>query len=72
MSSRAVHTKKPDTVWAVEVMRKMGSSEVTRGAAGTQEELDPGGAAVAGGPGARPMGLSLPSLSDRDTPRPPH
>lgn len=61
----AVHTKKPDMVWAVEVMRKMGSSGVTTVASGTQDELDPCGATVAGSPGLKPTGESLPNLSDR-------
>lgn len=62
---RAVHTKKPDIVWAVEVMRNMGSSGVTTVASGIQDELAPRGATVAGSPGAKPTGESLPNLSDR-------
>lgn len=65
MIRRAVQTKNPDIVWAVEVMRKIGSSGVTIGVSGIQEELDTCGATVAGGPGAKPAGESFPNLSDR-------
>lgn len=70
MIRRAVQTKNPDIVWAMDVMRKMGSSGVSTGASGTPEELDPCGDAVAGGPGAKPTGESFPSLPDRMRPRP--
>lgn len=65
MIRTAVQTKNPDIVWAVEVMRKNGSSGVTSGASGTKVELDPCGATVAGDAGARPAGELFPNLSDR-------
>lgn len=65
VSRRAVHTKKPDMVWAVEVMRNMGLSGVTIcGASGTQDMFGPPGAAAdAGGAGAMPTGESFPTRS---------
>lgn len=60
----AVQTKKPDTACAAEVMRKIGGSELSRGASGSHEMLGPMGAAVSGGPGAATRGESSPSLSD--------
>lgn len=62
---RAVQTKIPDIVWAVEVMRKNGCSCMTTGASGTQEVLEPCVAAVAGGRGAKPTGESFPNLCDK-------
>ncbi|TNN58472.1 hypothetical protein EYF80_031275 [Liparis tanakae] len=43
----------------------MGSSAVTTGASGTQEELACCGATEAGGPGAKPTGESFPSRAAR-------
>lgn len=59
--SRAVHTKNPDMVCAVEVMRKKGSSGVTRGVSGAKDALDIGGAAEEG----RPLGEPFPKSSER-------
>lgn len=56
MKSRAVQTKKPDTAWAAGVIRKVGCSEVSRGASGNQEMFGPGGVMVGRGPGATPRG----------------
>lgn len=64
MIRRAVQTKNPDIVWAVEVMRKIGSSGVTTGVLGTHDVLDPCGAVVAGDPRVRPLGESFSNLSD--------
>lgn len=68
VSRSAVHTKKPDTDWAVVVMRKMGCSGVSRGASGNQEMLGPVGAIVASEPGAIPT-TSSPKWSDNGTSR---
>ncbi len=68
VSRSAVHTKKPDTAWAVVVMRKMGCSEVSRGASGNQEMLGPVGAIVASEPGAIPTD-SFPKWSENGTSR---
>ena len=56
MSSSAVHTKKPEMVWAVEVMRKMGSVGITRRVAGTGEEVGLPRGAMVGAPGTGPTG----------------
>lgn len=50
-------------------MRKYGSSGVTRGVSGTQEALEPNGAAVVGDPGAISAGESFSIRSDRGMPR---
>lgn len=50
-------------------MRKYGSSGVTRGVSGTQEALEPNGAAVVGDPGPISAGESFSIRSDRGMPR---
>lgn len=62
---RAVQTKNPDMVWAVDVMRNIGSSGLTTGSTGAQEVLDLWGATVTGEPGGRTLGELFPNLSTR-------
>lgn len=69
VNNNAVHTKKPDTAWAVVVMRKIGWSAVRSGASGSHEMLGPVGDTVGGDLGTIAATEASPNCSDKGTSR---